>query len=486
MTESPLTDVLARIADQARPARIPPDTWRKGIRRRRIRLAGGVLTVAVALAGGFLLFGHQGGQGIAPADAPRPVVPSDVYSPLTGEDTIVEAPPGPAAILVAGDHELRGSDIWGWEGRSLLVGQNGSYRLARTVGETNAGAGGLLLSPDGRYLASQPWIEGSQWAQDQTAVVDLVTGEVVQYDGGFPMGWTPDSRSILLHSPPLVSYQVGDLRLLSLETGQARPLPEVEGRMRIGNFAAFSPDGARIAVATEDALSVIDVAGNSVRKLVDLTARDRLAGPGAWLPDGKRIATYTVGGCEEGETCDERSLAQRLFQVRYVDADSGQPADGPRLAPARGLAARMLGWQRDDAAVVAVYAPEKGAVKGPNDPNWSETDWWTVGGVDLRTFRADGSQRRLVDLPGSALFVDVPVNLLDRFGGPSPTPLEGAARWLLALYWPLGQVVELLIVIVISVVILAIRGSAKRRVRAPTEPPFAPGTASSTDGRPSD
>jgi hypothetical protein len=115
----------------------------------------------MATAGLSLLISRQGGKGVSSAASYQPA-PSNVYSPLTGEDTILEAPPGPAAILNAGDHELRGSDIWGWEGRSMIVAQSGSYRLARTVGETSAGAGGLLLSPDGRYLASQPWIEGSQ------------------------------------------------------------------------------------------------------------------------------------------------------------------------------------------------------------------------------------------------------------------------------------------------------------------------------------
>ncbi|MEU4567117.1 hypothetical protein [Micromonospora sp. NPDC023956] len=449
MSRSPLTDVLTRIADQARPARVAADTRRRGVRRRRVRNTGlvglAVVTVGVTAA---LLPGH-GGPGALPAGAPPATVPSTVYPPITGEGTVLAAPPGPAAIVVAGDHELRGSDVWGWEGRSLVVGQNGRYRLARTVGETDTGLGGLLLSPDGRFLADRPWLEGARWPDDgreQTVVVDLSTGALVQYDGGDPVLWSPDGLSILQYASgaggdPRAN---GRLRLLDLRTGRAHPLPDVPGLRRVGDFAAFSPDGARIAVATGDALHVIDLAGNSLRKLADLGGTDRLAGRGAWLPDGGRIAVYSVDGCTGEAACDEASLRRRTFDLRYLDADDGQPTDGPRLAPARGLAARVLGWQRDGAAVVAVYEPEKGLVKAANDPNWSDLDWWAVGGVELMAFRTDGSRHRLVDLPESALFVEVPANLLDGFGGPAPSRAEGAVRWLLALYWPLGQIVELL------------------------------------------
>ncbi|MFI6820760.1 hypothetical protein ACIBJE_07375 [Micromonospora sp. NPDC050187] len=225
-------------------------------------------------------------------------------------------------------------------------------------------------------------------------------------------------------------------------------------------------------MATEDALYVIDVAGNSLRKLADLTGADRLAGRGAWLPDGGRIAVYSVDRCAGDAACDERSLRDRLFHLRYVDADDGQPTDGPKLAPARGLAARVLGWQRDGAAVVATYEPEEGLVKAANDPNWSDLDWWAVGGVELAAFRSDGSRHRLVDLPESALFVEVPAGLLDSFGGPAPSRIEGALRWLLALYWPLGQVVELLVVLV-AVIGVVVRWRRRRRLRArPATPPF--------------
>ncbi|MFI6228455.1 hypothetical protein ACIBCR_14225 [Micromonospora echinospora] len=474
----PLTDVLTRIADQARPARIAPDTRRRGIRRRRTRHAAVAALAAVAVGvTAALLPGPGTRPDVAPAGASAVRVPSAVYPPLTGEGTVVEAPPGPAAIVVAGDHELRGSDVWGWEGRSLVVGQNGRYRLARTVGETDAGLGGLLLSPDGRFLADRPWLEDARWPDDgreQTVVVDLTTGKLVQYDGGAPVRWSPDGSALLQYAfgPDGDPGEDGELRLLDLTTGRSRPLPGVPGLRRTGDIASFSPDGSRIAVATGEALYVVDVAGNTLRKLADLTAADRLAGGGAWLPDGGRIALYTVDRCVGDAACAEESLRDRLFRLWYVDVDDGQPTDGPKLAPARGLAARVLGWQRDGAAVVATYEPEKGLVKAANDPNWSDLDWWAVGGVELAAFRSDGSRHRLVDLPESALFVEVPAGLLDSFGGPAPSRIEGALRWLLALYWPLGQVVELLVVLV-AVIGVVVRWRQRRRPRArPATPPF--------------
>ncbi|MBB4962058.1 hypothetical protein [Micromonospora polyrhachis] len=119
------------------------------------------------------------------------------------------------------------------------------------------------------------------------------------------------------------------------------------------------------------------------------------------------------------------------------------------MPPARGLAARLLGWQDDGDAVVAVYQPEKGITKRPDDQYWVETDWWTVGGVELLELRSDGRQHRLVDLPGNVLFVDVPAQLLDGFGAPSASSPEGMLRRLLAVAWPLGQFVLLALVVML-------------------------------------
>lgn len=475
MNDPVLTEALHRLAEESRPVRIPPDIWRRGQRRRRRRIGTALAALLVALTGTPLLLpamlGTSGGGMLVGAD--RPVVPARVYPPLTGEATIIEDPPGPAALVISGDQELRGSDIWGWEGRSLLVGQDGNYRLARTVGETRAGIGDLLLSPDGRRIAAEPWIEGSQWPEDpagQTAILDLTTGEVRQYSGGLPVAWAPDGRSLLVLTPNLAGYswRLGRLSLLDPDTGALRQLPEITGSFRPGNFAAFAPDGSRLAIATIDALHLIDLTDGTTRILTPLTPRDRIAGPGAWLPGGDRIAIWSMGDCEDGETgesCDEKRLARRSIQIGYRDARTGATVSGPALPLAHGLAARLLGWQRDGDAVVAEYQPEKGVVKGSNDLQWSETDWWVVGSVQLREFRTDGSRPELVKLPSSALFIDVPTNLLDDFGGPSPSLPEGVVRWLLAIWWPVGQFLEGLVVLVASIVGWRRLSARRRRLR---------------------
>ncbi|GAB3146490.1 hypothetical protein GCM10027290_28360 [Micromonospora sonneratiae] len=459
MTDRQLTEMLHRIADQARPARVHPDIWPRARRRRRITTVLAVVAVAVvagALTGTPLLLDRTIPDDFSPARRDPPVVPSTVYPPLTGEDTIVESPPGPAAIVVSGDEELRGSDIWGWEGRSLVIGRDGGYRLARTVGETTAGmADGLLISPDGRQLASQPWLEGaSADGGDRTAVFDLTSGKVTEYDGGTPIAWAPDGRSLLvLPTPSLMpdpEVRQLQLRLLDLTTGTVRELPKIRGTYQPGNFVAFSPDSARIAVATRDAIHIVDPNRATVRRLAPLSPGDRLAGPGAWLADGNRIAVFSTDTCEGDTACDESALRRRSWQIGYLDVPTGAPVAGPTLPPARGLAARLLGWQDDGDAVVAVYRPEEGVVKRPDDDSWSETDWWTVGGVELMEFRSDGSQHRLVDLPENVLFVDVPTRLLDSFGGPSASWPEGILRRLLAVAWPFGQCLLFALVVMLA------------------------------------
>ena len=320
MTDRQLIDVLHRIADQARPARVDPDLWPRAQRRRRITTVLAVVAVTAvvgALTGPPLLLDRGTQDDFRPARPARPVVPSTVYPPLTGEDTIVEDPPGPAAILVSGDEELRGSDIWGWEGRSLVIGRGGGYRLARTVSETTAGmAGGLLLSPDGRHLASGPGLEGANAdGSGRIAVFDLTTGKATEYDGDTPIAWSPDGRSLLNYATPLLladpEVRQLQLRLLDLATGTVRELPKIHGIFRPGNFVAFSPDGARVAVATQDAIHLVDLNQDTVRTLAPLSSGDRLAGPWAWLADGNRIAVFSTNNCEGEATCDESALRRR-------------------------------------------------------------------------------------------------------------------------------------------------------------------------------
>ncbi len=470
MTEK-LSAVLASLAAQARPASVDPQTWRKGRRRHRLRVAGAVAAVVLAVAALPMLLSTATDRALPPAGGADPVVPSRVYPPWTGQATMTESPGGPAAILVAGDQELRGSDIWGWEGRSLVVGRNGSYRLARTVGESAAGPGGLLLSPDGRYLASMPWVEGSRWpesGEQQTAIVDLTTGTARQLSGGMPVAWAPDGRTILVESgQDGVPFAVGTLRLLDVASGQTRTLPAVNGTRHLGNFAAFSPDGSRLAVATTSALHLYDLRGGTVRQLTSVNESFRLAGQGAWLPDGKTLAHYVVRSCNGGEACDEGQLARREFQIGYLDTETGLATQGPKLAAPIGLSARLLGWQSDGDAVVAVHSPEAGRGKEANDTYWSEDDWWIVGGVRLIEFRADGSRHELVSLPSSALFVDVPANLLDSFGGPAPNPIEGKLREMAAVMWPVGFVCELFVLLAISAGTLSWLRARRRRKAKP-------------------
>jgi hypothetical protein len=451
VTETRLKEALGTLAEQARVARVAPGTWQRGRRRRLSATAAAstVTVVALLAAVAFVLtpstVERQAGQA-------RPVVPAVVYPPFTFQFKAVSAPPGPAAVLVAGDHELRGSDVWGWEGRSLVVGRNGSYRLVRTVGESDAGISDLILSPDGRYIASTPSIEGTQWPSDPrmySAVLDLTTGKVKLYPGGLPLAFAPGSKTLLVrvgeYSVGGNGNRLGPIGLLDLGSGAIRPLADIDGNWHPGNVTAFSPDGSLVAVASKTALHIIETATGAVRRVAPLSVHDRLAGPGAWLPDGRRIALYTVQGCGvTGGSCSEDALNQRRFQVRYLDAETGAADTGPALADANGIGLRMLGWQADGDAVVAVYRSQEGQSQETGGDYWSETGWWEVGGVELREFRLDGAANKLIELPDSALFVDVPAELLDSFGGPAPSRVEGAVRQVLATAWPVGQIGVLL------------------------------------------
>jgi hypothetical protein len=323
-----------------------------------------------------------------------------------------------------------------YEGRNVVVGPDGINRQVNLFNELIDAGYGSYLSPNGRLLATDNSVQGADDSvEGGFAVLDLTTGAVRTYPvDGSPVAWSPDGRSVLVGAAP-GGRSAGGLRLVRVAFGQVRDFSlAVED-----DAVAFSPDGGRLAVQVGRSIWIVDVATAERRELrASIGELRRLAGPGAWTPDG-RLAL--VDAAEPG------------LRIIYLDVESGAEVTGPPLDPVTGSALRLLGWQADGDAVVAVYQPPRPPVLvKPHDVAW-------VSGVQLLALRPGGGQTELVDLPGDVHYVDVARDLLvaDRFGGP---PASLTTRW---ADWATGLRTELMVLA--SLVALVVAISQRRRLR---------------------
>jgi len=433
MTERELNQALTGLADESVPARLPPDLWTRG-RRRRWRTVAAAVGAGVVLAAGTALpvmTSTRPSVG-APADRP-PAVPAQVYAPFPFQATAQRAPAGPAALLVNGGPGFRG---WSYEDRSLAVGRDGSYRVIRSVNDQWVGET-LLLSPGGRYVAAGEDLEAAPDLHDtadtwSTSVLDLTTGRVRGYrDVGHPEAWSPDGRHLLTRTQ--ASRAGGWLKLVDVRSGQSRDVFPLVSWSPPPFFVAFSPDGRRLAVQRNMALHVVDLTSGTHRKIADTGPRQRLAGPGAWTSDS-RIAMWDMTGCDAD--CTVAEVDTRVFRVAYLDPDRGVEVYGPRLSEVTGLGVRILGWQQDGDAVVVVFHPAADVPPGRQIPvSWQKDDGFMRGDAEVFALHSDGGRTELVTFPHRADSVDIARDLLvaDRFGGPAPSLAERFGDWLAPL-----------------------------------------------------
>lgn len=373
--ERALTAVLSGVAAEATPGRVPSDLWARGRRRHRTRVAVMTLvsTVVVALVALPVLFAPSRHRAL-PAEQ-TPTIPARIIAPPPMLPNLVQSPNGPASMVLTGPGGWGASDVFGYEDRAIVVGQDGLYRWVRQRDAFDAGES-LLLSPDGRYLAGDGDLEGAEppptWnPHSATAVMDLTTGRVRTYISGPPIAWSPDGRLLMLTS-------AASLTLIDPERDDGFAFDANLGTSGLVPTVAFSPDGQRLALQRGTTLVVYDRgAGHTA---AELGAGARLAGPGAWTSDG-RFAVWRPAGAG-------------TYELTFVDGN------GPVFSPVHVASPRLLGWQSDGDAVVVLTPPSGAPRVVALHPGGGETD--------------------LVDVYGGANRVDIARDSLDRFGGPTP------------------------------------------------------------------
>jgi hypothetical protein len=437
--ERALAAALRQLSADAPPIRVPTDLWVRGRRRRRLRLVAVVAGVAalVALVAVPLVWVPRPWAPRPWAPRPDPAtpavnarsIPSRVLPPVPLQPNAVDAPDGPASVILTGPGGFGASDVSGYDDRAIAVGRDGRYRYVRDVNSVNAGED-LLLSPDGRYVVGRADLEGvdlsvTDW-QSTVGVMDLVTGRVRTYREGAAVAWSPDDRL-------LVRARSGLLRLVDVESGDVVPLGVA------GGAVAFSPDGHQLALQQVRDLVVFDLATFAVREVAQLDGRQRLGGPGAWSPGG-RLAIWASTDCQPA--CPS---GYSDFQLSFVDIASGA-VTGAGLDAVRAVSPSLLGWQSGGDAVV-VLAMTSADPAGPRG-----------AAPQVLALHPGGGQTSLIRVPADVDRIDVARDLLDHFGG---APSSGWDRLLDMLRVRLPQALPLIAIIATLVAAVV----AYRRVR---------------------
>ncbi|MGC4895380.1 TolB family protein [Micromonospora sp. DT31] len=317
-------------------------------RRTRWRTAA-VATAVLALVAAVPLTVR--GDGLtAPAGVGGAALPDRLGLPPIGALRATERPAlGPASVVFSG--QARGlTGLIDEDGTVAVVGASADrYRTWKVGSEVPAGEG-VLLSPDGRFLAVP--------ASPGVNVIDLTVGTARWLPSPrpgsvttAPAGWAPDGSALAVvdttPANPEVSSHINTLSLVRLDGGRAVRLLETPQVPVFGSPVAFAADGSQLAYQVGTKVLVSSPDGRQIDSFA-LPPDTALAGKGAWLPDGSL-------------TLVAHEAAGDRWRLRRVDT-GGRELPAPALPAVSGVGAiRLLGWQPDGTAWVVAYRPEPGA-----------------------------------------------------------------------------------------------------------------------------
>ncbi|MEU1760960.1 hypothetical protein [Micromonospora sp. NPDC005652] len=353
-------------------------------RRTRWRAAAAV-TAVLALVAAVPLTVRGDGRPL-PAGAGGAALPDRLGLPPFGALRATDRPAlGPASVVFSG--QARGlTGLVDENGTVGIVGADADRYRTWTVGSEVPAGEGVLLSPDGRFLA----VPNGSPTSPGVGVIDLAGGTVRRLPSPrpgstvtTPAGWAPDGSALVVvdttPANPEVSAHINTLSLVRLDTGRAVRLLETPQVPVFGSPVAFAADGSRLAYQVGTKVLVSSTDGRQISSFA-LPTGTALAGKGAWLPDGSlALASHDAAGDR--------------WRLRRVDTD-GRELLAPALAAVSGVTAiRLLGWLADGTAWVVAYRPE------PNAPALSGDEL----AMDQRTAYANVRSIRVLGLtPGAA------------------------------------------------------------------------------------
>jgi len=253
---------------------------------------------------------------------------------------VVSTKGGEPVRIAQEEDEIRAWPTWSPDGEHLafISWPNPAQTVTPEVAETSTSQAGETATPAAEETPTPMTEETPTPATEETptpVVQEVETPElmVANADGSEPrvvaraiflrsyeptFRWSPDASRIVYQTPADISEQPLQSAVRIVDVASGRDIPLVEERL--GFFAAWSPDGTKIAFGAyvgepdesgeqEDDLFVMDSDGGNLRLLASRPGTDMAP---VWSPDGKHVAWWRADP-------EEQNLL--LF---IVDVDSGE------------------------------------------------------------------------------------------------------------------------------------------------------------------
>jgi dipeptidyl aminopeptidase/acylaminoacyl peptidase len=296
------------------PASRPTPARLRGRMRRRIALAYGVGTIALAaLVAGTLV-------GIRSLDRSTHPVPIHHLTPF---------PAGPLLRRPGEVAEIQNGNLIG-------VDPTGRMRVLARCAAPCEGIDQQAWAPDGRAIAwhvttcfntlqcgpqNGIWVRGARGAPQHLMHDCFPTGGCSTY-GQTGFSWSPDGARLVYVQPE----RTGDaLYVVKSDGTDRRLLASVIGE-NVRNLQ-WSPDGALIAYVQSGDLVAIRPDGSNRRVIAPAPAQ----GEYAWSPDGSRIALTSSGSDVRVDVVNRDGSGER--EVFYAPNVVEPPGEGARWSP---------------------------------------------------------------------------------------------------------------------------------------------------------
>jgi Tol biopolymer transport system component len=172
------------------------------------------------------------------------------FSPYSAELAIVDAAGGRVRVITTTEAGvIDDSPSWSPDGRSLAF-----VRTAAGNGSWSPGLGVYVVATDGTHLR-----------------------RVLERDGVSGVDWSPDGRSLAF----VTAFLPGRVGILELSSGRVE-----ESRSRRPTDVSWAPDGGRLALASDQGVSIVTPRGKVLRRIAGGCCATHVS----WSPDGTRIA----------------------------------------------------------------------------------------------------------------------------------------------------------------------------------------------------
>lgn len=253
--------------------------------RRRRQAAAGVLALAVAgVAVGLTVPGHGSTASVVPA-APSPSAPGPSPAPTTSAPAPIPAYypalTAPVGTVPVGRYGVAALAGYG----PVLLDATGGHTAA--VAPTEQGQTALDLSYDSRFLAAGI-------GQDNAAIqVTDISGHVLltEVTSTWAVAWSPTTDVLAVATDPNLQGPVTVTFYRFTSTGHTKLAAQtIAGAAGQDQNLVWSPDGSRLAVGNDHAVTLLTAAGKVIGEKTFRVGE--YPQPATWSGDGSHLVVF--------------------------------------------------------------------------------------------------------------------------------------------------------------------------------------------------